>query len=321
MATANTDPDDRRDGNGGLLSPVAFAVGVLSDGVRRVRELPTSAARIPVRGLNLAFVVTDKVQREAGNLQRRTGQVRDLIAALLGMAGEHVADDFAEGEELLRQARAEAGATGQAAAARVADLAEQAAGQVEHVAERVAPPPEAPAQPAKTSEPARRTARGGPAGTKPTTKRSAAAPRQPAKRTPARPEAGPAPSAEISTEISAEAAEAGAPGAARLAAARAESAAEAAKVVPGEELPAAELPLSDFDHLSIGSLRSRLPRLDRDQLVQLLSYERAHADRLQVVTMLENRIAKVEGEAAAAPPSGETAQQAAEEFGSNSPHP
>jgi hypothetical protein len=56
---------------------------------------------------------------------------------------------------------------------------------------------------------------------------------------------------------------------------------------------AADLPLEDFDHMSAPQLRGRLRRLDRVQLVQLLDYERAHAHRVPIVVMLENRIAKL----------------------------
>jgi hypothetical protein len=64
-------------------------------------------------------------------------------------------------------------------------------------------------------------------------------------------------------------------------------------VPPGSELSHGELPLPDYDHLTLPSLRARLARLDLTALVQILDYERAHANRLPVTTMLENRIAKV----------------------------
>ena len=56
---------------------------------------------------------------------------------------------------------------------------------------------------------------------------------------------------------------------------------------------AKDLPLEDFDHMSAPQLRGRLRRLDRVQLVQLLDYERAHAHRVPIVVMLENRLAKL----------------------------
>lgn len=55
-----------------------------------------------------------------------------------------------------------------------------------------------------------------------------------------------------------------------------------------------ELPLSDYDHLPTGSLAGRIRALDRDQLRAVLAYERAHADRLAVVQILEERLEQVE---------------------------
>lgn len=54
-----------------------------------------------------------------------------------------------------------------------------------------------------------------------------------------------------------------------------------------------DLPLPDYDHLTLGSLRGRLRSLDVAQLVALRNYEKAKGDRLPVVTMLDNRIAKL----------------------------
>jgi hypothetical protein len=54
-----------------------------------------------------------------------------------------------------------------------------------------------------------------------------------------------------------------------------------------------ELPLADYDHMTLGSLRGRLRSLDMQQLVQLRDYEKSKADRLPVITMLDNRIAKL----------------------------
>jgi hypothetical protein len=45
--------------------------------------------------------------------------------------------------------------------------------------------------------------------------------------------------------------------------------------------------------MTLGSLRGRLRSLDMQQLVQLRDYEKSKADRLPVVTMLDNRIAKL----------------------------
>lgn len=57
-----------------------------------------------------------------------------------------------------------------------------------------------------------------------------------------------------------------------------------------------QLPLPDFDHLTLGSIRGRLRRLSLPELVQLREYEGAHGNRLPIVTMLDNRIAKLTAE-------------------------
>lgn len=63
--------------------------------------------------------------------------------------------------------------------------------------------------------------------------------------------------------------------------------------VGGEVLPHDQLPLPDYDHLTLGSLRGRMRSLDLPQLISIRDYEKAHADRLPIVTMLDNRIAKL----------------------------
>jgi hypothetical protein len=91
---------------------------------------------------------------------------------------------------------------------------------------------------------------------------------------------------------STEATLAGAPGTADEAVARAERAVGGA-APSGASLDHGDLPLEDYDHLTLPALRARLARIDLTGLVQLRDYEKAHANRLPVVTMLENRIAKV----------------------------
>ena len=72
------------------------------------------------------------------------------------------------------------------------------------------------------------------------------------------------------------------------------------KLVPGDAAPAAtpaasaaELPVSNYDNLTIASLRARLRNLSADQLAQLVDYEKSHANRPDVVQMFERRIAKL----------------------------
>ena len=48
---------------------------------------------------------------------------------------------------------------------------------------------------------------------------------------------------------------------------------------------------------SPSALRARLRNLTVDELLDLRAYEQAHANRLPIVTMLENRVAKLRREA------------------------
>ena len=59
-----------------------------------------------------------------------------------------------------------------------------------------------------------------------------------------------------------------------------------------------ELPIPDFDNISLGSLRARLRKLSLEELVVLREWEQAHANRLPVVTTLDNRIARLHEESA-----------------------
>jgi hypothetical protein len=56
----------------------------------------------------------------------------------------------------------------------------------------------------------------------------------------------------------------------------------------------AGLPLASYDTLSLASIRARLRNLDAGQLRVLADYERTHAERVDVLGMLERRIEKLE---------------------------
>ena len=72
-----------------------------------------------------------------------------------------------------------------------------------------------------------------------------------------------------------------------------------------------QLPLPDYDHLPVDGLISRLRSLDARGLETVLEYERAHADRLRVVTAMEHRLAALkEG---AQPSGGDPAAAAADD--------
>jgi hypothetical protein len=56
---------------------------------------------------------------------------------------------------------------------------------------------------------------------------------------------------------------------------------------------AADLPLADYDTLTIAQVRARLRNLTVLQLERLVEFEKANAGRADYVTAFENRIAKV----------------------------
>jgi len=60
-----------------------------------------------------------------------------------------------------------------------------------------------------------------------------------------------------------------------------------------------DLPLEDYDHLTIGQLRSRIRSLPLEDLGQLQAYEVAHANRLPVLAVLTNRLRDLESKARA----------------------
>lgn len=66
-----------------------------------------------------------------------------------------------------------------------------------------------------------------------------------------------------------------------------------------------DLPLPDYDHLSTGELVHRIRALDAAGVEELLAYERAHGDRLPVVTVLERRVEELRD--GARPSSGDPA--------------
>lgn len=63
----------------------------------------------------------------------------------------------------------------------------------------------------------------------------------------------------------------------------------------------AELPLPDYDQLPTGSLQHRIRTLTQQQLRVIADYERQHAHRPLVQTMIEARLAELDG---GAEPSG-----------------
>jgi hypothetical protein len=128
------------------------------------------------------------------------------------------------------------------------------------------------------------------AKTAPATKATPAAKPAPAtKATPAAPAAKPAPATKATPA---------APAAKATPAAKTPRATKTAKTVPAPRVatpePAAEAPpLPGYDDLSLASLRARLRMLDAATIQAMLAYEKAHACREPVITMLQRRLAKI----------------------------
>jgi hypothetical protein len=71
---------------------------------------------------------------------------------------------------------------------------------------------------------------------------------------------------------------------------------EAPQAATAKATPAGELPLANYDSLTVSSLRARLRNLSVAQLGQLIAYEKAHAARADVIAMFERRVTKLESE-------------------------
>ncbi|WP_411374161.1 hypothetical protein ACLH0K_14005 [Arthrobacter sp. MPF02] len=56
-----------------------------------------------------------------------------------------------------------------------------------------------------------------------------------------------------------------------------------------------DLPLPDYDHLPVGTLPSRISGLGEADVAQLISYEKAHGNRLPILQILEKRLHDLQG--------------------------
>ena len=69
---------------------------------------------------------------------------------------------------------------------------------------------------------------------------------------------------------------------------------QAAAPAPAPEVePEVELPVANWDELSLGSIRARLSRLSEADLVTLHAHEERHDARPDVLSMLANRLIKI----------------------------
>ena len=62
-----------------------------------------------------------------------------------------------------------------------------------------------------------------------------------------------------------------------------------------------DLPLPDYNQLQVGSLTSRIRSLGAEDLQTLITYEKSHANRVQVMAVMQNRLTSLK---AGAQPSG-----------------
>ena len=61
----------------------------------------------------------------------------------------------------------------------------------------------------------------------------------------------------------------------------------------GRREASSELPLANYDELTVASLRARLRNLSNDDLTQLMTHERANQNRPEVIKMFQNRLIKM----------------------------
>jgi hypothetical protein len=113
------------------------------------------------------------------------------------------------------------------------------------------------------------------------------APAEPAQAEPAMQEAEPAPA-----EVTAEEPLPAEPAPAEPAPAQPAMQQEAAPTPPATAL-GEDLPVPNYDQLSVASLRARLRVLDAGQVQTLLDYENAHESRPAVITLFERRLIKL----------------------------
>jgi hypothetical protein len=280
-------------------TPVAAALGLVPTVLDGVRRLPSKAVQLPVIAISTALAGLDAARREYGELAERGEHV---VARMRGasldafedrvedrLKGTPVAGLYDRAEDALEDA---GGAVG-TVARKAGDGLGAAAGRVEKLAGTVA------GETAGATGATGATANAGAAvaeGTERAAQRHEAATTLVKIPTPAAATPPETPEAEQPKGVPT-------PKAPETENGRPDTAASAAVVEIVEEVAVAvqaepvtsrdELPLPDYDHMTLGSLRGRLRSLDVEQLIQLRDYEKSKADRLPVVTMLDNRIAKL----------------------------
>lgn len=274
-------------------TPVAAALGLVPTILDGVRALPMKAVQLPVFAVSSVLTGLDRTRRGYDDLAQRGER---LIAQLRGtsfdeledevedaLRGTRLAAPYDKAEDALedaaeavtafarnpratvtqaaRSARSSAGKRLEAVADSVEQLAEKTEGTTAAVSDAAAAAdspsasPKGPGTASSGSTPAPESGKGRPT-----------------------PKATDPDSTRVSTAASSEVVK---------------TVERVSAVVGGSVPDHDELPLPDYDHLTLGALRGRMRSLDLPQLVQLRQYEQTKANRLPVVTMLDNRIAKL----------------------------
>ena len=272
--------------------PVSAALGIVPAVLNGVRSLPGKAVQLPVIAVSSALSGIDLAKREYNDLSERGER---LVARLRGASFDELEDRFEDRlqgtpvaglydrvEDALEDATEAVGKVTSRAAKSAGNGLSGAASTVETVAEIVKGDPAGAARNAgdallDAAAQAKDRVEAGDA-----VREAAADAIQETLPEAEQPKGEPTPKA---TE----------PDATRIDTAATPDVVQAVEKVAGDTpAPAREdLPLADYDSMTLGSLRGRLRSLDVDQLVQLRAYEKSKADRLPVVTMLDNRIAKL----------------------------
>ena len=286
-----------------LPTPLAAALGLVPAVLDGVLRLPGRAVRLPVQAVSSALATMDQFRRGYDDLADRGER---LVARLRGQAVE-AADEFEDSVEDVLARTPFATAYDKAE-----DALEDAAAATEQVVARISPLAGRARRDAPTAAPTASTAADtfsadvvdtgtSDAGTGSADTGSADA--ASAERDPEAPKGVPTPKAV-------------GPDTTRVDTAASPSVVEAVEQAAAEVSTAPlehdQLPLPDYDHMTLGSLRGRMRALSVEQLVQIRTYEKAHADRLPIVTMLDNRIAKLSTDAGATP-SGPVSREPAPE--------
>jgi hypothetical protein len=256
----------------------------------RVKEAPAHALRAMFAGIGQLLSVTDKLRGKSGQAPA-TAETTAEAAKVTAANGAEAAPEAAVTTEAV---------TAETPAPTVETPAPETTAEAAVVAPAetaVAAPAEA-AVVAPAAEPGTVTPDATPAGGNVKLIPPEKAARQAAETAPASPETR-APAEAVAAEaVAAAAAEPAVSGAAVSGAAE-PAAAEApvpAEAPVTEVTSATDLPLANYDSLTVASLRARLRNLSVAQLNQLIGYEKAHAARADVIAMFERRIAKLGSE-------------------------